>query len=57
MFELNLLCFNVAQLSQLLNREAPGMAPYRPKQNTPIENFFLAGTYTAQDYIDSMASK
>jgi zeta-carotene desaturase len=25
-----------------------------PDQKTPIENFFLAGSYTMQDYIDSM---
>ncbi|HGY5537855.1 MAG TPA: FAD-dependent oxidoreductase, partial [Prochlorococcus sp.] len=28
--------------------------PYRPDQSTPIGNFFLAGSYTRQDYIDSM---
>jgi zeta-carotene desaturase len=27
---------------------------YRPPQKTPISNFFLAGSYTQQDYIDSM---
>ncbi len=25
-----------------------------PSQKTPVENFFLAGSYTQQDYIDSM---
>jgi zeta-carotene desaturase len=30
------------------------MDPYRPAQKTPIANFFLAGSYTQQDYIDSM---
>ena len=30
------------------------MAPYRPEQRTPVTNFFLAGSYTKQDYIDSM---
>lgn len=30
------------------------MEPYRPQQKTPVPNFFLAGSYTAQDYIDSM---
>ena len=30
------------------------MEPYRPRQSTPICNFFLAGSYTRQDYIDSM---
>lgn len=26
----------------------------RPNQASPIPNFFLAGSYTFQDYIDSM---
>jgi zeta-carotene desaturase len=30
------------------------MEPYRPEQSTPVANFFLAGSYTRQDYIDSM---
>jgi zeta-carotene desaturase len=30
------------------------MEPYRPDQATPVGNFFLAGSYTKQDYIDSM---
>jgi zeta-carotene desaturase len=30
------------------------MDPFRPTQATPVANFFLAGSYTAQDYIDSM---
>jgi zeta-carotene desaturase len=30
------------------------MDPYRPPQKTPVTNFFLAGSYTQQDYIDSM---
>ncbi len=30
------------------------MDPYRPSQVTPVSNFFLAGSYTKQDYIDSM---
>ena len=32
----------------------PGMDVHRPNQETPIENFYLAGSYTFQDYIDSM---
>jgi uncharacterized protein with NAD-binding domain and iron-sulfur cluster len=31
----------------------PRLAPTLP-QRTPIPNFFLAGSYTKQDYIDSM---
>jgi zeta-carotene desaturase len=30
------------------------MDPFRPDQRTPVANFFLAGSYTKQDYIDSM---
>lgn len=52
--ELTMTWFNVVKLAQSLYRENPGMEPYRPPQKTPIPNFFLAGSYTAQDYIDSM---
>jgi zeta-carotene desaturase len=52
--ELNLTWSSVVKLAQSLYREAPGMDPYRPDQVTPIPNFFLAGSYTQQDYIDSM---
>lgn len=52
--ELNMTWYSVVKLAQSLYREAPGMEPYRPEQATPIPNFFLAGSYTRQDYIDSM---
>ncbi|BBN11700.1 zeta-carotene desaturase [Marchantia polymorpha subsp. ruderalis] len=45
---------SVVKIGQSLYREAPGMDPFRPDQKTPIPNFFLAGSYTKQDYIDSM---
>ncbi len=51
---LKLVWSNVVKLSHSLYRESPGMEPFRPKQSTPIKNFFLAGSYTRQDYIDSM---
>jgi zeta-carotene desaturase len=51
---LMLVWSNVVKLAQSLYREAPGMEPYRPDQRTPVSNFFLAGSYTKQDYIDSM---
>jgi hypothetical protein len=38
----------VVKLGQSLYREAPGMDVYRPKQKTPVQNFFLAGSYTYQ---------
>ncbi|MBW4488917.1 MAG: 9,9'-di-cis-zeta-carotene desaturase [Trichocoleus desertorum ATA4-8-CV12] len=52
--ELNMTWYSVVKLAQSLYREAPGMDPYRPPQKTAIANFFLAGSYTQQDYIDSM---
>ncbi len=52
--QLTLLWSNVVKLAQSLYREAPGMEPFRPEQRTPVSNFFLAGSYTKQDYIDSM---
>ncbi len=52
--ELNMTWYNVVKLAQSLYREAPGMDKYRPPQKTPVSNFFLAGSYTQQDYIDSM---
>jgi len=45
---------SVVKLGQSLYREKPGQDRLRPKQATPIENFFLAGSYTYQDYLDSM---
>ncbi|MDJ0678111.1 MAG: 9,9'-di-cis-zeta-carotene desaturase [Calothrix sp. MO_167.B42] len=52
--ELEMTWYNVVKLAQSLYREAPGMDIYRPDQKTPVANFFLAGSYTQQDYIDSM---
>jgi zeta-carotene desaturase len=52
--ELNMTWYSVVKLAQSLYREAPGMDSYRPSQQTPVPNFFLAGSYTQQDYIDSM---
>ncbi len=51
---LKMVWSNVVKLAQSLYEESPGMEPYRPDQKTPINNFFLAGSYTRQDYIDSM---
>ena len=45
---------SVVKIGQSLYREAPGMDVFRPDQVTPAEGFFLAGSYTKQDYIDSM---
>jgi len=45
---------SVVKLGQSLYREKPGQDRYRPSQATPIPNFFMCGSYTYQDYIDSM---
>ena len=52
--ELKCTWSNVVKLGQSLYREKPGQDKFRPSQATPIPNFFLAGSYTYQDYIDSM---
>jgi len=44
----------VTKLGQSLYREKIGQDKFRPTQATPVENFFLAGSYTYQDYLDSM---
>ncbi|KAI0561434.1 zeta-carotene desaturase [Gracilaria domingensis] len=45
---------SVVKLPESLYREEPGKDVYRPSQKTAVDNFFLAGSYTYQDYIDSM---
>ena len=52
--KLNCTWSNVVKLGQSLYREKPGQDKFRPAQATPIPNFFLAGSYTYQDYLDSM---
>ena len=52
--DLNMTWSSVVKIGQSLYREAPGMDPFRPDQKTPVSNFYLAGSYTKQDYIDSM---
>lgn len=39
---------SVVKLGQSLYREGPGKEPFRPDQKTPVNNFFLAGSYTKQ---------
>jgi zeta-carotene desaturase len=51
---LNCTWSSVVKLGQSLYREKPGQDRFRPTQATPIPNFFLAGSYTYQDYLDSM---
>lgn len=45
---------SVVKLGQALYREIPGQDRLRPTQATPVDHFFLAGSYTYQDYLDSM---
>ena len=52
--DLSMTWSSVVKIGQSLYREAPGMDPFRPDQKTPVGNFYLAGSYTKQDYIDSM---
>jgi len=52
--KLNCTWSNVVKLGQSLYREKTGQDKFRPKQATPVPNFFLAGSYTYQDYLDSM---
>lgn len=52
--KLNCTWSSVVKLGQSLYREKPGQDRFRPTQATPIPNFFLAGSYTFQDYLDSM---
>ena len=43
-----------ARIPNSLYREEPGADRYRPDQRSPIANLFLAGDWTAQDYMASM---
>merc|ERR1711871_1905771 len=52
--ELDCTWWNVVKLGKSLYAEVPGMDGNRPPQATSVPNFFLAGSYTYQDYIDSM---
>merc|ERR1719231_2055058 len=45
---------SVVKLGQSLYREKPGQDKFRPTQATDVPNFFLCGSYTYHDYIDSM---
>eukprot|EP01084_Bolivina_argentea_P222619 376762_1 len=51
---LNCTWRNVVKLNESLYREGPGLDEFCPSQRTPIKNFYMAGSYTYQDYIDSM---
>ncbi len=44
----------VVKTPRSVYKATPGRQHYRPKQNTVIPNFFLAGSYTYQEYLGSM---
>ena len=53
---LEVVWHSIVKIGQSLYNEGPGMDPYRPDQQTPVHRMFLAGSYTKQDYIDSMCA-
>jgi zeta-carotene desaturase len=52
--EANLLKATVVKIPESVYKAVPGVDKYRPDQVSPIENFFLCGDYTYQDYLASM---
>ncbi|GAB4476708.1 MAG: 15-cis-phytoene desaturase [Elainellaceae cyanobacterium] len=49
-----LLKHKIVKTPRSVYTAAPGMQACRPSQATPIDNFFLAGSYTMQRYLGSM---
>lgn len=49
-----LLKSTVVRIPQSVYKARPGMDRYRPDQATSVENFFLCGDYTRQEYLASM---
>ncbi|MFN3927203.1 MAG: 15-cis-phytoene desaturase [Pseudanabaenaceae cyanobacterium] len=45
---------HVVKTPRSVYKATPGRQAYRPSQETPIANFFLAGSYTMQQYLGSM---
>jgi len=46
--------FKVVKTPRSVYTASPGRQAHRPTQETPIANFFLAGSYTLQRYLGSM---
>ncbi len=46
--------YQVVKTPRSVYTASPGRQAYRPTQATPIANFFLAGSYTLQQYLGSM---
>jgi 15-cis-phytoene desaturase len=49
-----LLKYRVVQTPRSVYKATPGRQAYRPSQKTPIANFYLAGSYTMQEFLGSM---
>ena len=49
-----LLKFKVVKTPRSVYRAVAGTQSYKPTQKTPIDNFYLAGSYTKQEYLGSM---
>jgi 15-cis-phytoene desaturase len=46
--------YKVVKTPRSVYTASPGSQAYRPSQQTPISNFYLAGSYTMQPYLGSM---
>ncbi|HTL90287.1 MAG TPA: 15-cis-phytoene desaturase [Leptolyngbya sp.] len=46
--------YKVVKTPRSVYTSSPGRQAYRPDQATPIENFYLSGSYTMQQYLGSM---
>ncbi|NEQ30111.1 MAG: 15-cis-phytoene desaturase, partial [Leptolyngbya sp. SIO4C5] len=49
-----LLKYQVVKTPRSVYKAIPGRQAHRPSQETPIANFYLAGSYTMQRYLGSM---
>ena len=49
-----LLKSKVVKTPRSVYRAIPGRQAYRPTQKTPVANFYLAGSYTMQEFLGSM---
>ncbi len=49
-----LLKYKIVKTPRSVYKASAGRQDYRPTQETPISNFFLAGSYTLQRYLGSM---
>ncbi|GAP97526.1 15-cis-phytoene desaturase [Leptolyngbya sp. NIES-2104] len=46
--------YKVVKTPRSVYTSSPGRQAYRPDQATPIDNFYLSGSYTMQQYLGSM---